>query len=95
LSQGFSSDEANGVIASLLAQRAETVRKTGVHKIFLGSGMMCVPVIAFTAFKTIGFFPLKIFGAAIVVGVWGAWRVISGVVMMLSPKSEKGDVADM
>jgi hypothetical protein len=95
LSQGFTSEEANSVIASLLNHRAEVVRKTGIHKIIVGFGMMCVPVIAFIVFKSIGVFPLKIFGAAIVVGVWGAWRVLSGVIMVMSPRSEKGDVADM
>jgi hypothetical protein len=95
LSQGFTSEQANGVIASLLNHRAETVRKTGIHKIVVGSGMVCVPVIAFIVFKSIGVFPLKIFGAAIVVGVWGAWRVLSGIIMVMSPRSEKGDVADM
>jgi hypothetical protein len=95
LSQGFTSEEANRMIASLLDHRAEVVRKSGVHKSVVGSGMMCVPVIAFFIFKSIGVFPLKIFGAAIVVGVWGAWRVLSGVIMIMSPRSEKGDVADM
>jgi hypothetical protein len=95
LSQGFTSEEANGVVASLLDQRAETVRKAGVHKAVVGSGMMCVPVVTFIVFKSIGVLQLKLLGAAIAVGVWGAWRVLSGVVMTMSPRSEKGDVADM
>jgi hypothetical protein len=95
LSQGFTSDEANAVIASLLDQRAEAVRKAGTQKAVIGGGMMCVPVIAFIVFKSIHYFPIKIFGAAVVVGVWGAWRVLSGVIMFMSPRSEKGDVADM
>jgi hypothetical protein len=95
LTQGYSSDEAKAAIAPLLEDRARTVRKEGVHKIFTGLGMMSVPVIAFIIFQSIGVLPLKLFGATLVVGVWGAWRVLSGIIMFMSPKSEKGDVANM
>ena len=84
-----------GAIAPILLERAQMVRKAGTSKIFSGIGMMLVPVIAFVVFISIGFFPIKIFGATVAVGIWGAWRTLSGTIMFLSPKSEKGDVADM
>ena len=94
-SQGFGADEAKATVAPLLDQRAQTVRKEGVSKVVIGIGMMCVPVIAFFIFRAIGVLPLKVFGATLVIGTIGAWRILSGILMFLSPKSEKGDVADM
>ena len=93
--QGFNFQEAQETIAPLLAERASAVRNTGKGKIISGIGMMCVPVIAFVVFIMIGFFPIKIFGATVAVGFWGLWRAISGTIMFVSPKSEKGDIGDM
>jgi hypothetical protein len=94
LMQGFTRDEATAMLAEMLDDRAQTIRKNGVRKIFIGIGMMCVPVVAFIVFTMIHFFEIKIFGATLVIGLWGAWRVLSGTIMFLSPRSEKGDVAD-
>lgn len=92
--QGVPAEEANQLIEELLIERAEVVRQNGQRHTFQGAFMICVPIIAFFAFKKAGFFPLKIFGATVAVGCWGAWKVIKGVIMILSPKSEGGDVAD-
>jgi len=95
MSHGFSAEEAKDTLAPMLLERAGTVRKTGMTKIFTGAGMMLLPVIAWSTFRSIGIFPLKLFGVTVAIGVWGAARVISGTIMFLSPKSEKGDVAEM
>jgi hypothetical protein len=95
MSQGFGSDEAKGEIAPLLLERAKAVRGAGMNKIFTGVGMMFVPVLAFVAFTMMGVFPIKIFGAAVAVGLWGAYRALGGTMMVLAPKGEKGDVSDM
>ena len=93
--QGLSIQEAKEIIAPLLAERAQSVRAAGKGKIITGVGMMCVPVIAFIIFMIIHFFPIKLFGATVAIGFWGLWRAISGLIMFVSPKSEKGDVGDM
>lgn len=93
--QGFNFQEAQETIAPLLAERASAVRNAGKGKIITGIGMMCVPVIAFVIFMVIRFFPIKLFGATVAIGFWGLWRAISGTIMFISPKSEKGDIGDM
>jgi hypothetical protein len=93
--QGFTADEAREALAPILVERAQTVRKAGTSKIFSGLGMMCVPLIAGAIFLSIGFFPIKIFGATVAVGIWGGFRALTGAIMFLSPKSEKGDVSEM
>jgi hypothetical protein len=93
--QGFNFQEAQETIAPLVAERASAVRNAGKAKIITGIGMMCVPVIAFVVFMAIHVFPIKLFGVTIAIGFWGLWRAISGVIMFVSPKSEKGDIGDM
>jgi hypothetical protein len=95
MSQGFTADDAKAALAPIVTERAQTVRKAGTSKIFGGIGMMMVPVIAFFTFMSVGYFPIKIFGATVAVGLWGAYRVLTGTIMFLSPKSEKGDVSEM
>jgi hypothetical protein len=93
--QGFNIQEAQETIAPLLAERASTVRNAGKAKIITGIGMMCVPVIAFVIFLVSPIFPIKLFGVAVAIGFWGLWRAITGTIMFVSPKSEKGDIGDM
>jgi hypothetical protein len=95
MAHGFSSEEAKAAVTPILEERKQSVRKAGVHKIFTGIGMMFVPVIAAVVFLSVGFFPIKIFGLCVAIGVWGAFRILSGIIMYLSPKSEKGDVSEM
>lgn len=92
---GFNAQEAQDIIAPLLAERAAAVRKTGMNKIFTGIGMVCVPIIGAIIFLAIGFFPVKIFGALVCIGLWGAYRVLTGTMMVIAPKGEKGDVSEM
>jgi hypothetical protein len=94
MSQGFSADEARTTIAPMLAERTQAVRKAGVGKMLVGSGMILVGIFSIIAFL-MGYLPDKIMGAGVCIGVWGLWKLISGLIMFLSPKSEKGDVGDM
>jgi hypothetical protein len=92
--QGFSYEEANATVNGLFAERAKAIRRNGVKKIFLGAGLVCVPVVTVIIFLFIGFIFWKILGAAVVVGLWGAWMILRGIIMMVAPKSEPGDVAE-
>ena len=93
--QGFTAEEAQAIIGPIVKERAQAVRKTGMNKIFVGVGMMLIPVVALVIFLSVGYIPMKIFGLLVAIGVWGAFRVLNGVIMVLSPKSEKGDVSEM
>ena len=94
LLQGFDREEAFEIANTLFKERAAAVRANGIRKFFIGFGLMWVPVIAFIIFRSIGYMPLKIMGAAILAGVYGVYLEIMGILMAVAPKSEKGDVAD-
>ncbi|MDB6035144.1 MAG: domain containing protein [Verrucomicrobiales bacterium] len=92
--QGLSIEEASTMGNSLLLERVKMLRGIGVQKIFTGIGLMCVPVISFVGFLKMGVFPVKLFAMTVMVGLYGAWRLLKGTFMVFAPKSESGDVAD-
>jgi hypothetical protein len=92
--QGFAYPEAQELARKLFRERASTVRSNGIRKVILGIGFMCVPVIAAIIFAAIGMFLLKLFAAAVLIGLYGLWLVINGILMAVAPKSERGDVAN-
>jgi len=94
MSQGFSADEAKAMIGPMLMQRAAAVRKAGVGRMFVGTLMILLGIFAFVMWA-MGYLMDKLMGAGVCIGLWGGWKFISGFIMFLSPKSEKGDVADM
>ncbi|MDB6021497.1 MAG: Pyrrolo-quinoline quinone [Pedosphaera sp.] len=92
--QGLPYQEAANLSQALFAERAATVRSNGISKLVTGIGLMCVPVVTYLGFRAMGFLPIKLLGLAGAVGVWGAYRVLKGAIMIISPKSEPGDVSE-
>ena len=94
LVQGFSRDEASALVNELFRERAATVRGNGIRNIVVGSGLVCVPIVAFIIFMSIGVIYVKLFALTIMGGVWGLWLLIKGICMVIAPKSEPGDVGE-
>jgi hypothetical protein len=90
--QGLSDEEANYLVDGLLVERVAVIRGFGVRKILVGTALASVPVIAYTIFMSMGDIPWKLFVPAIMVGLWGAWLLIRGIFMVVSPKTETGDL---
>jgi hypothetical protein len=94
LMQGFSHEEASRLVSEMFRERAATVRANGIRKILTGIGLIAVPIVALIVFLSIGVIPMKIFAITIAIGLWGVWLLLNGSIMVLAPKSEKGDLAD-
>lgn len=91
--QGISYDEACIMADEMFSEREKSIRARGVRKIIVGIGMMFVPVIVWLILAHVGYIDVKLMAMAAVVGVAGAWFCLKGTFMLLSPKSETGDVA--
>lgn len=91
---GYDASEANAMVLAMHKERASAIRGKGFRKIMIGCGMICVPLTAYLGMAHAGYVSLKLLGLAGAVGLWGLWMAFDGLVMFLSPKSEKGDVAD-
>jgi predicted phage tail protein len=92
--QGFSYEEAAPLVDSMWQERLATIRRTGITKIVIGLALMSVPVFAWFFFASIGAISLKLFAIAVMVGAWGGWLLLKGIFMIVSPRSESGDVAE-
>lgn len=92
--QGISYEEATVLVEAMVQERMSMLRGIGFRKILIAVPMMCVPVVAFIYFSGTGFFPLKTLGAAVGVGLWGAYIFLKGSLILLAPRSEPGDIAD-
>jgi hypothetical protein len=92
--QGFSVPEAQELVQELFRERLAALRVKGIRKIVIGSGLMCVPVIAFLIFAHIGYYPIKLLAIAAMVGLYGGWEAFNGIFLIVAPKMESGDVAE-
>ena len=92
--QGFSQEEAASLVGTMFRERAATIRANGIRKSFIGIGLICVPVVALLVFLKVGYIPLQPFAVTLMIGTYGAWTLLKGVIMFLAPKSEPGDVAE-
>lgn len=61
----------------------------------VGALLIPIPVIAYVFFMAIGVIYMKIFALTIVAGVFGLWKVIDGVSMIIAPRSERGDLSNL
>jgi hypothetical protein len=86
--------ESRELVEGFFAERAAALRSSGMSKIFTGIGMIALPIAAWFTFMAVGVIYLKIFALTVIVGLWGAGRVIRGAMMVTSPKSETGDVSE-
>lgn len=92
--QGLPADEAKAFLDALVAERSATIRSNGVKKIFLGIALVCVPIVSLIIFLMINYIPLKIFAVTVMVGLYGLWQLLKGLMMFIAPKGEPGDVSD-
>jgi hypothetical protein len=92
--QGFSVPEAREVVAGLYKERLAAVRTNGIKKIVSGIALMLVPVVTFLFFLYMRMMFVRLMAIAVAIGLWGVWRVVNGLIALLMPKMESGDVAE-
>lgn len=87
-------EEAMEIVRELTAERVVQMRKNGIVKIVSGGLMVCVPVAGWFIFNAAGIIPMKLFAIMIMLGLWGAYRVLKGTFMVVAPKAQQGDVSE-
>jgi hypothetical protein len=93
--QGFTAPEALPLVQELLSERIATVRRNGIRHIFTGVSLMIAPlvtvIIIIVCYRVISLYLMAI---ALMVGLYGGWRLLKGILMFVAPKMESGDVAN-
>jgi len=92
----FSAAEATEIAAEMFAERAATIRGAGLKKIVMGSLMVLFPIVSWIFFiAVIHLIFIKIWALTLMVGLYGMYCLIKGLIMFFSPGSEPGDVSEM
>lgn len=94
MTHSFNHHDATASVRAMAQERKITLRGIGIWKIVSGIGMMAVPVVVYMIMAHFHFVFFKLLAIAIMVGLWGAWSLFKGLIMVFVPKLETGDVAD-
>ena len=84
--------EAMEIIRELSRERTVQMRKNGLIKIFSGILMICVPIGGW--FGGMVVISIKLFAFMVMLGLWGFYRLIKGILMVVAPKMQQGDVSE-
>ncbi|HEV2329464.1 MAG TPA: hypothetical protein VGY56_11830, partial [Verrucomicrobiae bacterium] len=90
--KGFDRAEAIELARGFYKERAKIVRINGIKKMAAGLVMMLVPLGAYLSIKDTGRIRVRSTLWAYGVGIAGAYFFVTGIIMILAPKSEKGTV---
>lgn len=88
--QGIPYEEAAPMVDAMFQERAAIIRKTGITRVVMGFGLMCLPVLTWL-YALVSW---KLLALTVMGGAWGLWMFIKGIFMIASPTTESGDVAD-
>jgi hypothetical protein len=91
--QGYTAQEASALVEEIFKERVAAIRVNGIKKIVFGSLLVCLPIAFYLICLGVGMIPMKLFAVTIMAGLYGAYQAIKGVIMLVAPKSEPGDVA--
>ena len=92
---GFSEKETLDLLADFKHERATAIRSSGIKKLVIGSLLAPIPLIAYLVFMTIGYIYIKIFALTCLAGLFGLWKIIDGLTMIMNPRSERGDLSNL
>jgi hypothetical protein len=91
---GFADDEAVAFVEGVLRERLAVVRGVGFRQMMMGIGLIAIPAVAWLMMNNAGVISIKLLGITGVFGLWGAWKVLQGSLMMLFPSAEQGDLTE-
>ena len=94
MGQGIAVPEASAIVEELFQERAATLRRNGIIKMVGGGLLICVPIVAWYIFNSLGYIYVKLFAFMVIAGFYGVWIGIKGAMMCFDPKAESGDVAE-
>jgi hypothetical protein len=93
LAQDVECGEALKMVDRAQQKRNAFIRSIGIRHVIIGVLLIAVPCATYAISCWLGAIPLKIFGATVLVGVIGFWKLIDGAWMILLPQKEKGEIS--
>ncbi|MCJ8330554.1 MAG: hypothetical protein HRT89_19690 [Lentisphaeria bacterium] len=94
-SKNIGSMQINELLKEFKSDRHNEIRRVGVKNIVIGVLLASVPVITLIIFLFMGLIYIKIMVIAIVIGVYGLYKILDGLMKTLNPSSTKGSLTDI
>jgi hypothetical protein len=92
--QGFNHEEASALIKVLFRERALAVRARGAKKIVIGILLLCAGGAGLLYLLWIKIVPVSLMGILLAAVLYGGWLLINGIIMLVAPRMQSGDVAE-
>jgi hypothetical protein len=92
--QGFSLEEASGIVNELFEERAAEVRKKGYTNLAIGLFLIALPFGMWFYTLHLQMPPGRLFVLTCLIGLGGVVVLFRGIFMVVAPKSQRGDVAE-
>jgi hypothetical protein len=91
---GIGRPEATEFVDGVVSERAQSIRGSGLRRICIGIPLICLPVIVWFSISSMSSIRARGFGVTILIGLYGIWSLVTGLMMLIAPKTEPGDVAE-
>ena len=100
VSHGLSSAEAGAKIKEFNAERNATIRKVGLKNTIVGAALVLVTggicYICLRDPKFSGnYFALRNIATIVLVGLYGCWKLINGIIYLVRPQSEDESITEI
>ncbi len=92
-SKGVSDKHALQIVDALWGERASSIRRDGAKVTALGALLVAAPAVYYGVWQRTGSWDLKFFAVLIVLGLYGLNRLTRGLMMLLAPRSIRGDLS--
>ena len=93
-SQGYGKEESTALVQELMQERFATIRGKGITKVISGSLLICVFLVIFFIFRYGGLGSPMFLGLTCVLGLYGIWLFVNGLLMLTAPKLSPGDIEE-
>ena len=103
VSNGIPDAAADTKIREFIAERSAEIRRLGIRSIFIGvtlvvasGGLVAYWVAAYGASILIGWqFTRAAFTILVLIGLYGVWKLLRGVIYLVTPQSEHKSIPDI
>jgi len=94
MGQGYRKEEALEIVQEMFKERTSAFRAKGLRYLFVGIGLVCVPILYWLVSLALGYIYVTLFLSTVVAGFCGLTMALKGASMLRSPKSQEGNVAE-
>ena len=95
LANGMDDQQCQAWLDTLESERIAEIKRIGIKKLLIGSVPLLLPLIGGVVYFSTDLMVMDFFEYGLIAGIFGAWMVIGGVVMIFRARNELGSIGAM